>query len=279
MLQNHDSGQLLIQDDAAPPRARIKLQRLLKQRWVSNLISLLALLVGWQLLVTLGGYARFILPAPLDVWQEFVKATADGRLPRHTLVTLSEIVPGALIGCSFAAVLGYILAKSPLVERLVGPYLVASQAIPIIAVAPLLTLWVPSTYWSRVLVAVLVVFFPVLVNVITGLRGVSAELYDLMHSLQASRWQIFRKLELPASLPILLGGLRVGVTLSVIGTLVGEFVQPRSLGLGFMLVTARYQFNTPLVFAILLTLGVLALSMYGVVYALERRLLYWQAKN
>ncbi|HFC11822.1 MAG TPA: ABC transporter permease [Anaerolineae bacterium] len=255
------------------------LTRLSRSRWVSNLASGLVLLLGWQLLITLGGYKRFILPAPLDVWQEFLIVVADGRLLRHTLITLSEIVTGALIGCTIAAVLGYVLAKSPLAERLVGPYLVASQAIPIIAIAPLLSLWIPSTYWSRVLVAVLVVFFPVLVNVITGLREISAELYHLMHALRASRWQTFTLLELPASLPILLGGLRVGVTLSVIGALVGEFVQPRSLGLGFMLVTARYQFNTPLVFVILITLAALALSMYALVAIAERRLLFWKEER
>ena len=255
------------------------MQRLKQSRWLSNSLSLIALLIAWQLLVTIGGYPRFILPAPIDVWEEFLVVARDGRLLRHTLITASEIVPGALIGCLLAAVLGYVLAKSRLVERLVGPYLVASQAIPIIAIAPLLTIWVSSTYWSRVLVAVLVVFFPILVNVMTGLRGVSPELYNLMHSLQATRWQIFRKLELPAAMPVLLGGLRVGVTLSVIGTLVGEFVQPRSVGLGFMLVTSRYQFNTPLVFTILITLAVMALSMYALVAMLEQRLLRWQNKR
>jgi NitT/TauT family transport system permease protein len=128
-------------------------------------------------------------------------------------------------------------------------------------------------------VAVLVVFFPILVNVIAGLRSVAPELYDLMHSLRASRWQIFRKLELPAALPVLLAGLKVGATLSVIGTLVGEFVQPKSEGLGFLLVTARYQFKTDLVFVVLAALGVMALSMYGVVALLESRLLRWQGEG
>ena len=273
--QKHEQWQIEI---AEPKRSRVVLQALLRSPIVSTLASGIVLLIAWQLLVTLGGYEKFLLPAPLDVWEQFVLVVQDGRLARHTLITVSEVIPGVLIGCSLAAVLGYILAKSALAERLVGPYLVASQAIPIIAVAPLLTLWVPNTYWSRVVVAVLVVFFPILVNMVTGMRSVSAELYELMHSLKATRWQIFRKLELPAALPILLSGLRVGVTLSVIGALVGEFVQPRNVGLGFMLVTARYQFKTPLVFVILLTLGAMALSLYGIVWLIERRLLRWQTK-
>ncbi len=255
------------------------MKRLASNPFVTTTISLGMLLIGWQLLVTLGDYEQFILPGPLAVWEAFIQSVRSGILPRHTLITLGEVLPGALIGCSLAAVLGYLLAKSTLAERIVSPYLVASQAIPIIAVAPLLTLWIPSTYWIRVTVAVLVVFFPVLVNMVTGMRSVSADLYDLMHSLHATRWQIFTKLELPAVLPILLTGLRVGMTLSVIGTLVGEFVLPRDIGLGFLLVTSRYQLKTPLVFAVLLTLGVMALSMYGAVFLLEKRLLRWQIQR
>lgn len=241
-------------------------------------LSPFILLIGWQLLVTVGGYERFLLPGPRDVWEELVLLVRDGRLQQHAAITVSQVVPGALLGCLLAAVLGYILAKSPTAHQLISPYLVASQAVPIIAVAPLLTLWVPSTYWSRVLVAVLVVFFPVLVNVITGLRSVSAELVDLMRSLRATRWQLFRMLELPAALPVLLSGLRIGATLSVIGTLVGEFVQPRSAGLGYLLVTARYQFKTAQVFVVLLTLAAIALTLYGLVALLERRLLRWQSQ-
>ena len=111
------------------------------------------------------------------------------------------------------------------------------------------------------------------------MRNVPAELYDLMNSLQASRWQIFRKLELPASMPILLAGLKVGATLAVIGALVGEFVQPKNQGLGYLLVTARYQFKTDLVFVVLLTLAIIALVMFGLMAILEKRLLRWQVAD
>jgi NitT/TauT family transport system permease protein len=240
------------------------------------LVSFLFLLIAWHLLTRLGGYARFILPGPADVWEQFLLVVEDGRLVKHTLITASEVLPGLLIGILVAAPLGYLLAHSPLAERFISPYLIASQAVPIIAVAPLLTIWVQSTYWSRVLVAVLVVFFPILINVIAGLRSVPAELFELMGVLRATRWQIFRKLELPAALPVLLAGLKVGATLAVIGALVGEFVQPKSEGLGFLLVTARYQFKTDLVFVVLFTLAAMALSMYGLVALAERYLLRWQ---
>ena len=183
---------------------------------------------------------------------------------------------GLFIGCLIALPLGYLLVKSPLAERLVSPYLIASQAIPVIAVAPLLSIWIQSTYWLRVLVAVLVVFFPILINIIAGLRSVPPEMYDLMYALEATPGQIFRKLEIPAALPIILAGLKVGATLSVIGALVGEFVQNKSPGLGYLLIFSRQFYKTADVFVVLLTLGAMALSLYGLVTLLERRLLRWQ---
>lgn len=244
--------------------------------WLTTLASFFVVLFVWQAIVVLGDYDAFILPGPGDVWRQFLIVASDGRLLRHATMTVAEVIPGLLLGVAVAAPLGYLLARSPLAERLLSPYLIASQAIPVLAIAPLLTIWVRSTYWSRVLVAVLVVFFPILINVIAGLRSVPPELYELMQSLRASRWQIFRRLEIPAAMPILLAGLKVGATLSVIGALVGEFVQPKSIGLGFLLVTARYQFKTDLVFVVLLTLSFIALAMYGVVALLEYWILRWK---
>lgn len=244
--------------------------------WATVIVSFLAVLLAWELLVVWAGYPPFILPGPRDVARAFAGLVVDGRLQRHALVTLSEVIPGLALGAFVAVPLGYLLTKSPLAERVLSPYLIASQAIPVIAIAPLLTIWVQSWYWSRVLVAALTVFFPILINTIAGLRSVPREYYDLLHSLRATRGQIFRKLELPAALPTVLAGLKVGATLAVIGALVGEFVQPKSQGLGFLLVTARYQFKTDEVFVVLLTLGAMALSLYGVVALAERRLLRWR---
>jgi NitT/TauT family transport system permease protein len=247
--------------------------------WLTILISFFALLIAWHTFVTLTGTDRFILPGPLDVGAQFKVVLEDGRLITHTLHTVSEVIPGLLLGFLVAMPIGYMLAKSRLAERLLSPYLIASQAIPIIAIAPLLTIWIRSPYWSRVLVAALVVFFPVTINIVAGMRSVPDELYDLMYSLRAGRWQVFRKLEFPAAMPIVLAGLKVGATLAVIGALVGEFVQPKSQGLGYLLVTARYQFKTDLVFVVLVTLAIIALTMYGSVALLERRLLRWKVAN
>jgi len=205
----------------------------------------------------------------------FLDAVRANSLQMHILVTLREVFGGLALGLSVAVVLGYVLGKSRTLERILSPYIVASQAIPIVALAPLLIIWFGVGSLSKVLVCALTLFFPVLINVIVGIRGVDPGLVDLMRSLQASRWQVFKMLELPASLPILFGGLKVGVTLSVIGAVVGEFVGA-DRGLGFLVNLARGLFDTPLMFVALLTLMLIALVLYSVVSALESWLLKWR---
>jgi len=233
-------------------------------------LSIIAALILWEAAVRVGGFPAFILPSPLLVWQRLAQSLVDGSLIRHTLVTLGEVILGLILGVSVATVLGYLLAKSPAMERLLSPYVVASQSVPIVAIAPLLVIWFGPGLFSKVLICALIVFFPVLVNTIVGLRTVPDELRDLMRSLQATRSQTVRHLEIPAALPIFLGGLRIGATLSVIGAVVGEFVGA-DRGLGFMINRARGQYDTALVFVSVLTLVLVALSLYGLVLLLERQ--------
>jgi NitT/TauT family transport system permease protein len=193
----------------------------------------------------------------------------------HTLVTLAEVLVGLLSGAIFATVIGYLIAKSRLLENLLSPFLVASQAIPLVAIAPLLVIWFGPGMFSKFLICALIVFFPVLVNTVVGVRAVPAALYDLMRSLRASHGQILLKLEIPAALSVFLGGLRVGATLSVIGAVVGEFVGSDS-GLGFLVNIGRGQYDTALVFVAVFTLIFLALALYGLVAWAEKKLLVWQ---
>ncbi len=235
----------------------------------------LLLAVGlWDLIVRWQSYPAFVLPAPHRVVERFAVALADGTLLTHTLVTLREVFAGLALGLSVALVLGYVLAKSRLLERILSPYLVASQAVPIVALAPLLVIWFGAGSFSKVLVCALTLFFPVLINTVVGIRSVDRNLMDLMRSLRATRWQIFTMLEVPAALPVLLGGLKVGVTLSVIGAVVGEFVGA-DRGLGFLVNLARGIFDTPLMFVALFTLMVIAMALYFAVSALEAVLLRW----
>ena len=195
---------------------------------------MLAGILAWHLFTRYGGIPNFILPSPLSVWTRFLIAFRDGSLLYHTAITLIEIVLGLLAGVVLATVVGYLLARSRTLERILSPYVVASQAIPVVAIAPLLVIWLGDGVLSKVVICALIVFFPVLVNTIVGVRAVPVALYDLMNSLHATRAQILWKVEFPASLPVLLGGLRIGATLSVIGAIVGELVDAEE-GLGFLL--------------------------------------------
>jgi len=237
-------------------------------------VGLILLLFLWELAVRMSGYPPFILPAPGLVAQRFITLLGDGTLWRHTRVTLLESLAGFALGFAVATALGYVLAKSRGLERLLAPYIVASQSVPTVALAPLLVLWFGFGLISKVLVCALIVFFPILVNTIVGLRGVDSCYHELMRSFSASRWQVFTKLEVPASLPVFFGGLRVGVTLSVIGAVVGEFVGADQ-GLGFLVNVARGLYDTPLMFVAIFTLVAMALALYGAVIALERVLISW----
>jgi len=238
-------------------------------------VSLMVGLAAWWLASRFSGLPAFILPSPMQVLARFGTAMGDGSLLQHTLATLEEIILGLLAGTLSATVLGYLLAKSRLFEQLISPYLVAMQAVPIVAIAPLMVIWFGPGMVSKVLICSLIVFFPVLVNTVVGVRAVPRSLHALMGSLRSTRLQVLLKLELPASLPILLGGLRIGATLSVIGAVVGELVGANQ-GLGFLINVGRGQYDTALVFVAIITLVIMALLLYSLVAYFEHRLLAWQ---
>jgi NitT/TauT family transport system permease protein len=241
------------------------------------LISITLAFLVWYLLTEMAIIPPFMLPRPATVWQRFWQITLDGSLLRNLLVTLQEVLAGLILGVCTATVLGYLLAKSRAVERFLSPYIVASQAVPVVAIAPLLIIWLGPGMASKVLICALIVFFPVLVNTIVGLRSVPEDLQDLMRSLKATRWQTVTLLEVPAAMPVFLGGLRIGATLAVIGAVVGEFVGADS-GLGFLVNVGRGQYDTALVFVAVFTLIALAISLYGLVVLLEKRLLSWKQR-
>lgn len=250
-------------------------------RWLQRLellmipVVLSLFMLVWEFVIWLGDYPTFILPSPRAVAATLMRTLLDGTLWHHAQATLFAVFAGLLLGLTIAILLGYTLAKSRLLERLLAPYIVASQSVPVVAIAPLLIIWFGSGYLSKVLICALIVFFPALVNTIVGIRGVDNDLYELMRSLKSGRWQLFSMLEAPAALPVLLGGLKVSVTLSVVGAVVGEFVGA-DRGLGFLINQARGLFNTPLVFVAILSLVIIAISLYGLVSLVEWRLLRWR---
>ena len=250
-------------------------QRLSRNRVLLTLLSIVLFLLIWQVLVMVLNLPGFILPSPAEVGKKFLEVLSSGLLWRHFSATLGEILLGLVIGISAATFLGYALSKSPLAERLLSPFLVGSQSIPMAAVAPLLVIWFGPGLMSKVLICSLTVFFPVLVNTLVGLRGVPPELREVMRSLRATPAQTLRFLEIPAALPVFLGGLRVGASLSVIGAIVGELVAS-DRGLGFLINVGRGQYDTALVFVAVICLVILAASLYGMVLLLENKVLSWQ---
>jgi len=226
--------------------------------------------VAWKLIVVVGNYPQFVLPAPEDVAARFVSAWTDGTMLPHALATLTEILLGFTVGASLAVLVGYLLARSTLAERLLSPYLVAAQATPILVLAPLLVLWLGTGLLPKVVICALIVFFPVAVATMVGVRSIDARLLELGRSLRATRRQVILHLELPAAMPQILGGMRVGVTLAVIGAIVGEWAGA-DRGLGVLVNLARGAlFDSPLMFATLVTIATIAVVLYLVVVLVER---------
>jgi NitT/TauT family transport system permease protein len=260
-------------------RRRLNGRRVL--RVFAPLITLSMVLLAWQLVAYIEIYPRFIVPMPVDVWDKFYAVTfGDGRVSlwEHVSVTMNEVLLGLLFGLVLAVVLGYLIAKQPLLEDLLSPVVVGFQATPVVAYAPLLVIWFGSGMTSKVITSALIVFFPTLMNTIVGVRSVPTPLRDLMRSMNATPVQMTTKLEIPAALPVLIGGLKVSATLAVIGAVVGEFVSS-SAGLGFLINLARSQYDTPLVIVAVLTLTALALALYGLVMVLEHYALAWRKHN
>lgn len=241
-----------------------------RSAWLPRLGAVVLFVLGWSAVVRVGNYPPFILPGPERVAARLWALAAEGALWRHWWATTVEVGLGLGLGITVGLALAYPLAHWRPFERLVAPYLVASQAVPIVAVAPLLVIWFGPGLLARVLVSALIAFFPVLIAAIAGFRQVPLEWRELFRSFQATRWQTFRKLEWPAALPVIFGGLKIGATLSVIGAFVGELVSA-DRGIGVLIKQGQGLYDTPLVFGGILLLASQALLLYGVLSAVEHR--------
>ncbi|MCU0500128.1 MAG: ABC transporter permease [Anaerolineae bacterium] len=266
--------QLLLSIRRSRKETAIPVDRSLLRRF-APILTLILVMIWWQAITLFQLIPAFLVPPPIEVARQFIEVIENGLLLRHTWVTLQEVLVGLTLGVSFALFLGYLIAESPLLEDFLSPLIVALQSTPVVAYAPLLIIWFGSGMTSKVITCALIVFFPMLMNTIVGIRSVPRNLRDLMRVLQANRWQTFLKLEIPSALPVLLTGLKTSATLAVVGAVVGEFINA-SAGLGFLINLARNQFDTPLVFVGVISLAVMARVLYGIVAVLERRLLIWK---
>jgi ABC-type nitrate/sulfonate/bicarbonate transport system permease component len=239
--------------------------------WLPVVGAFLVFVIGWKLVVIVTGLPPFFLPGPDIVAERFVSAWLDGTVWPHFATTMVEIVIGFLVGATLAVLAGYGLARSVLFERLASPYLVAAQAIPILVLAPLLVLWFGSGLLSKVVICALIVFFPVAIATMVGIRSVDPRLTELGRSLRATPRQVLTTIEIPAALPSIFGGLRVGVTLAVVGAVVGEWAGANK-GLAILINLARGSlFDIPLMFATLVTIALIGVVLYLIVVLAERR--------
>jgi NitT/TauT family transport system permease protein len=229
--------------------------------------------LGWAAIVRLGDYPPYILPGPLPVAERFVSGWTSGIIGPHFWTTLAEVLLGLAVGGTAALLTGVLLARSRLAARMLSPYIVAAQATPILALAPLIALWFGTGLGSRVLICALICYFPIAVGTMVGIRSVDPRLIELGRSLRATRWQRLTRIEVPSALPQIMGSLRVGVTLAVVGAIVAEWAGG-DRGLGVLINLARgSMFDIPLMFATLFTIALLGVTLYLIVVALERRLI------
>lgn len=244
--------------------------------WVPPTIATVMLIALWEAGVRLLQVKDYILPTPSAVADELW--VQRGLLWDATLVTGMEIVLGFLLAILFSVPVAMLVTSFRFIERSIYPLLVISQTVPKIAIAPLFVVWFGFDMTSKVLMAFLISFFPILVDAIVGLRSISPESRDLMRSMGAGRMRIMKDLRLPASLPYLMSGLKVAITLAVVGAVVGEFVGSTD-GLGYQLLQANSTLDTRLLFADIVVLTVIGMILYYGVELLERLLIPWHSSK
>lgn len=232
----------------------------------------LVFVIAWKLIVVLGDWKPFVLPPPESVASRFVSAWADGTIGPNAAATLLEVVLGFTVGATAAVLLGYLLARSRFAERVLSPYVVAAQSTPILALAPLFAIWFGTGLVSKVVMCSLIVFFPVAVATMVGVREVDRSLLEMSRAFRATPLQRLLRIEIPGALPSIFGGLRVGATLAVVGAVVAEWAGADN-GLGVLLLIAKgSRFDMPLALATLATIAGLGVACYLVVVVVERRL-------
>jgi NitT/TauT family transport system permease protein len=237
-------------------------------------LLLVVVLGAWQVLVPWLEISDLILPTPSAIVRSLWSGFASGLYGSHALVTIGEAASGFAIASLMGLLVGAAIAQSKLAERVIYPYLVALQTIPKIAIAPLIIIWFGYGMSSKIVVSAMLAFFPVLVNVIVGLKSCDAGKLDVMRSLSASPLQIFWMLRLPNALPFVFAGLNIAVIFSLLGAIVGEFVGAQK-GIGSIILQANASLDVPRIFSLLAVLSAIGLTSYVCLELLRRRILFW----
>ncbi|SHH26988.1 ABC transporter permease [Desulfosporosinus lacus] len=243
-----------------------------------SMLLLLLMLIGWELIA--GPMSELVLPAPAAVFIELWNGLSSGYFLPHILRTITEIVLGLSIGCTMGFILGVLMGEIDFLRKLLFPYVIASQAVPKLALAPLFILWFGFGMTSKVVITALICFFPLLENTLTAIQYTDPNKKDLFYILGATRLQTLIHLKIPAGLPAILAGFRVSVVLAVVGAVVGEFIGG-SEGLGALIIASQGMMDTPLMFAVLILLTLMGMLLYLGVNLIEGLFLktYMKGRN
>jgi putative hydroxymethylpyrimidine transport system permease protein len=248
----------------------------MKRFWMDSLLPLLLLVaigVLWQVSVRIWDLPPYILPSPGRII--LVMAERWNLLLANSMVTLGEISVGFVVALIGGVALALAIHSSRIVERALLPLVIASQTIPVFAIAPLLILWFGYGMGSKVVMAAIIVFFPIVINTVEGLRATDPDTISLLKVLEATPRQIMLKVRIPQALPFVFSGLKIGVAVSVIGAVIGEWVGARE-GLGYLMIHANAQLQVDLVFAAIFCLSVMGVALYALIGLLERHVVCWR---
>ena len=262
---------------ATPPAsfgARKGMTRETALPWITTPLLLVILLAIWHFYVRGTGISSFILPAPSAVWDSWMDMLSSSRAWRHTWTTVYVTLMGFGWALVIGVGLGVVLGRTRWLELTLNPFIVATQVIPKVALLPLFVVWFGFGATSKIIVAAVLAFFPILTNTVLGVKSVDPGHRDVMTSLNATRWQIFRRLELPSSLPYILTGMEIGIVLAIIGAIVGEYLGGNA-GLGFMLVSKMNGYETDGLFAVIIQMTLLGFIFYFATGALRRFTIPW----
>ncbi len=245
-------------------------------RWAPALLIVTAILVFWEAFVRIGNIANWLLPAPSSIGYTLYDSAS--LLASHSLVTLGEILIGFVLALASGLVLASGITLSKTLEKALYPFLIASQTVPIIVIAPMLLVWVGYGLMPKVIVVALISFFPIVVNTVDGMKSIDPDMERLMRTMGARKWQVFMKVQVPISMPYLFSGLRVAIAVSVIGAVIGEWVGS-SEGLGYLMIRSKPQFQTERVFAAIAILSAMGVCLFSLVGVMERVAIPWWHKE
>lgn len=243
---------------------------------LQHLVVFGAFIALWEIAVQRNWVSALILPSPfavVEAWWDL--AIVRGLIWEHFAVTLGEVVAGFLIGAAFGCGVATLSAMNATFRRLAQPYMVALQVTPRIAIAPIIVAWLGFGMEPKIAIAAIICFFPIFINTLTGLMQTDEDSIEMFRSLRASRWQTFTQLQLPQAMPVVMAGFKTGISLALIGAIVGEFVSA-SVGMGVLIQKFSFQLLLPQAFACLLMLTAMGLLLYGVATLADRHLVYWR---